>query len=143
VTTQVYCPICGQDCTHAWNDGHAGVTFFGCPTCGEYGISKEANLHIKNLSKSEKIKLSAYLRERAIRGDSPITLLTDGNLKNSHETPVITVGDAISEHFPSLVSERLDRILQNIYRKSTYPGQRIQFTLERDCPVFLQKMEKP
>jgi hypothetical protein len=136
LTRQVYCPICGQDCTHALNDGRAGVTFFGCPTCGKYGISKEATFYIRDLPKSEKTKLSAYLRERDIRGDPPVTLFEKVNPESSYETPVIEVRDVISEDFPSLVSERLDRILQNIYRRSTYPGQRIQFTIERDYPVF-------
>jgi hypothetical protein len=136
MTEQVFCPICGQDCTHARRDGRAGVIFFDCPTCGEYGISKEADLYVRDLSKSEKIKLSAYLRARDIRRDPPITLLTQVNSEVSHEPPVIAVRDAISEHFPSLVSERLDRTLQNIYRRSTYPGERIQFTMERDYPVF-------
>ena len=133
---QVFCPICGQDCTHARRDGRAGVIFFDCPTCGEYGISNEADLYVRDLSKSEKAKLSAYLRNRDIREDTPITLLTQVNSEDSHENPQIAVRDAISEHFPSLVSERLDRTLQNIYKRSFYPGQRIQFTIERDYPVF-------
>lgn len=84
----------------------------------------------------KKTKLSAYLRERDIRGDSLITLLTEVNSQDSHETLVIAIRDAISEHFPSLVSERLNRTLQNIHKSSTYPGQRIKFALERDGPVF-------
>lgn len=131
---QVFCPICGQDCTHARKDGRAGVSFFDCPTCGKYGISREADLYV--LSNEEKRKLSAYLRERDIRGDSPITLVETVNSEISYETPIITVRVAISEHFPAQVSERLDRILQNIYRRSTYPGEKIEFTIDRDFPVF-------
>jgi len=136
VTEQNFCPICGQDCTHAGNDELKGIRFFDCPTCGEYGISKEAELHVRDLSQIEKSKLSAYLRERDIREDTPIVLLTQVNPEDSHETPVISVRDAISVVFPSLVSERLDRSLQNIYKRSSFPGQRIRFIYDIDYPVF-------
>lgn len=81
MTEHVSYPICGQDFTHARRDGRAGVIFFDCPTCGEYGISKEADLYVRDLSKIEKIKLSAYLRERDIREDPHITLLENGKFK--------------------------------------------------------------
>lgn len=132
----VNCPICNQNQKRTWLGKGRDVTFFDCPTCGEYGLSGEANLAINVLEKNDKTKLSAYLRERDIRGDPPITLLPQVNSEVSHEPPVIAFKDAIGEHFPSLVSERLDRTLQNIYRRSTYPGQRIQFSIEVDYPVF-------
>lgn len=138
----VNCPICNQFCTKAWKDGQRYITFFNCPTCGEYGLSRPAQLEINARAKGDKTKLSAYLRERNIQNEPPITLLTEVPSGDSFSTPVISVDDILRERFPSLVSDRLDRILKNIYRKSTYPGERIQFTMAQDYPVFFAENEE-
>lgn len=136
MTQPVNCPICNQICTNARQDGRRDNTLFNCPTCGEYELSRQANLEINDLCEGDKTKLSAYLRERSIGDEKTITLLTEVPSGSSFDTPVISINDILTERFPSLVSERLDRILKNIYRRSTYPGEEIRFAMAQDYSVF-------
>ncbi len=112
MNTQINCPICKQICTNTSTDPNRDITFFECPTCGEYKISPQANRGLEDRSPIDKTKLSAYLRERYLQKEPIITLVSEEASKKSFDTPVISADDILSERFPSHVSDRLDRILK-------------------------------
>lgn len=138
----IVCQICDQVCTGAQKDGWRDTTIFNCPTCGEYGIANPALRDMQRISKEDRVKLSSYLRERHLRGEPTITLLSELRSGTSHDVPVITIDEIIRERFPSSVSERLNRILQNIHRRSTYPGEKVRFMTGRDYPVFFAENDQ-
>ena len=138
----IVCPVCGQDGTDAQKNGRRDTTIFNCPTCGEYEISNPALRDMKHIASEDKVKVSSYLRERHLRGEPTILLLGEVQPGTSFEVPVITIGEIIREKFPSSVSERLNRIMQNIHRKSTYPGEKIRFMTGRDWPVFFAENDQ-
>jgi len=142
MSESIVCQICDQICTDAQKDGRRDTTIFNCPTCGEYEISNPALRDMKNISREDKVKLSSYLRERHLRGEPTILLLGEMSPGALYDKPVTTIDEIIRERFPSLVGERLNRILQNIHRKSTYPGEKVRFATGRDYPVFFAENDQ-
>lgn len=138
----IVCQICDQSCTDAHKNGWCDATIFDCQTCGQYEISNPALRDMKHISREDKVKLSSYLRERHLRGEPTILLLGEISPGASYDKPVTTINEIIRERFPSLVGERLNRILQNIHRKSTYPGERVRFATGRDYPVFFAENDQ-
>lgn len=132
----INCPICGQDCTHSSDPGTNDTIIFNCPTCGKYGITRPAQLDMRNIQTLDKAKLSAYLREREIQKQPTITIVLRTDLESSSDSPIIAIEDVINGRFPILISDRLDRTLINIQRMTTYPGELILFKLDNDYPVF-------
>lgn len=134
----VDCPICWMKCNDARSIGTKDVTEYDCPRCGYYSITGQAliNLENANLSKQDRAKVASYLRERTLRGDSRIRILSQGHPEKKFDTPVCTVEEIIHEHFPHTVSERLDRALKNLHRLSGHLGEAIHLDPDVDGPVL-------
>ncbi|MDP1947574.1 MAG: hypothetical protein Q8L77_08750 [Nitrospirota bacterium] len=134
----VECPICRMRCNDARHLGAKDVTEYDCPRCGNYSITHQAVLNIENseMSKQDRAKVAAYLRERTLRGDLRIRILSQQFPDMEFDTPVATISEIIKDHFPRTVSERLDRALKNIHRLSEHLGDGIDLDLEIDGPVL-------
>lgn len=136
------CQLCGQSCIYenwAWLQD---VTVYTCPACGKYGASSPALQASKDGSDGDRAKVSAFLRERSLQGEQPIILLTEISPGVQSEKPIITIAEIIKERFPSLISDRLDRILKNIHRSSKFPGERVRFNVATDKPVFFAENDE-
>lgn len=136
------CQLCGQSCTYenlAWLQD---VTVCDCPACGKYGVSSSALQSLEDVGNGDRAKISAFLRERSLQGEQPIILLTEIPSGMQSEKPIITIAEIIEERFPSLISDRLDRILKNIYRSSKFPGERVRFHITTDRPVFFAENDE-
>src|SRR5713101_2205924 len=133
----VSCPICKQDGASAQRMGTRDVTIYACSkVCGEYRITKQASLAVARLSQEERAKISAYLRERNIKQQDLITLLSESPAPGSHDIPVVGVEDILRSSFPSTIPERLDRALVNLRHLSPHPGTVIPLNEQTDYPVL-------
>ncbi len=136
------CQICDQVFIGVQKDGRRDTTVFECPTCGEYEIANPALRYMARLPRKDKVRISSFLRERQLRGEPTITLLSELHQGTSYDVPVIEIDEIIQKRFPSSVTERLDRILQNIHRKSTYPGEMVRFATGQDYPAFFAENDQ-
>jgi hypothetical protein len=107
-------------CSDALKVRDKAVTEYECLRCGNYSITHEASSNIEGarMSNPDRAKVAAYLRERTLRGDSRIRILSQQYSDREFDTPVVTFDEIIKERFPRTVSERLDRALKNIHRLS-------------------------
>lgn len=110
----VPCPICNFQCKDARQVARKDVTEYDCPRCGDYSITGEAAINLKTsgMSMQDRAKLAAYLRERKIRGDARITILSEMPPNREFDAPVTTAEEIIEQGFPQSISERLDRALK-------------------------------
>ena len=136
------CLLCGQSCTYERLAWLQDVTMCTCPACGKYGASSPALQALKDGSDGDRAKVSAFLRERSLQGEQPIILLTEISPGAKSEKPIITIAEIIKERSPSLISDRLDRILKNIHRSSKFPGERLRFNVATDKPVFFAENDE-
>ncbi len=133
----VTCKICGMKCSDGRQVGTNDVMEYDCSRCGNYSITQEAatNLEAAATNKQDRAKVAAYLRERTLRGDSRIRILSQQSPNRAFDTPVTTVDEIVRDRFPRTISERLDRALKNLYRLSAQLGDRIWLDPSMDCPV--------
>lgn len=138
MSDSVNCPICRMKCNDARKVRGKAVTEYECPRCGNYSITHEAATNIEGarMSKQDRAKVAAYLRERTLRGDSRIRILSQQYPDREFDTPVVTLDEIIKDRFPCTVSERLDRALKNLHRLSEHLGDEIVLDMEVDGPVL-------
>ena len=134
----VDCPICRMKCNGARKVAAKDVTEYDCPQCGDYSITYQAatNIESAEMSKQDRAKVAAYLRERTLRGDSRIRILSQQFPEWEFDTPVVTTDEIINDRFPCTVSERLDRALKNLHRLSAHLGDEIVLDLDVDRPLL-------
>ncbi len=141
----VDCPICWVKCTAVRQIGTKDVTEYDCPRCGDYSITRPALINLENsdMSKKDRAKVAAYLRERTLRGDSRIRILSQHFPDKEFDVPVVTLDEIVRYRFPNAISDRLDRALRNLHRLSEHLGDEIFLDPEIDGPVCLQSIETP
>jgi hypothetical protein len=134
----VNCPICLMKCSAAREVENKDVIEYDCPRCGGYSITGMATVNLRNtgMSKQDRAKVAAYLRERTLRGDSRISILSQQLPDMVSDTPVVTIEEIVRDRFPRTISERLDRALKNIHRLSEHLGAGIDLDPETDGPVL-------
>src|ERR1043165_12489 len=123
----VSCPICSMKCSAARKVKDKDVMEDDCPRCGDYSITGMATVNLENagMSKQDRAKVAAYLRERTLRGDSRIRILSQQVPDRVSDTTVVTIEEIVRDRFPYAISERLDRALKNLYRLSEHFGDEI------------------
>lgn len=134
----INCPICSMKCSAARKVKDKDVIEYDCPRCGGYSITGMATVNLKNpgMSKQDRAKVAAYLRERTLRGDSRIRILGQQVPNRVSDTPVVTIEEIVRDRFPHAISERLDRALKNLYRLSEHLGDEIVLDMQVDGPVL-------
>jgi hypothetical protein len=80
-------------------------------------------------------KLSAFTRNRGEIASDFVTIVAEPEAVSRIPGAAIDVVSAMAL-FPSQISERLDRALKNIERRSNYPGERFRIGLQDDYPLF-------
>jgi nucleoside 2-deoxyribosyltransferase len=132
---KIVCQICGSEAqVEWWPKGR--IRSVTCGTCGNYGVTLETLAELKSLQPNEKFKISAYLKERTIRGDPTIVLFREVPSTTAFDFPVEAVKNILLTGFPSTVSDRLDRGLMNLRRLSPNPGYGIQLNIAKEYPVL-------
>lgn len=134
----VVCPICQTNYIDARQVGTMDVTEYDCPRCGNYSITRQAviNLESAGMSKPDRAKVAAYLRERTLRNAPRIRILSEEFPDREFDTPVVTVDEIIRDRFPQTVGERLDRALKNLYKLSEHLGDEISLDQDMDPPLL-------
>lgn len=84
-------------------------------------------------------RLSAFTRERTLRGFPLVTLVRPSSHPCSEET--CTVEEAL-EVFPKTIAQRLDKALLNLERMSKKPGAWIDIDPKRDYPIAYAEDEE-
>jgi len=94
---------------------------YECPRCGTYTITEKAEHLARN--EASNTKLSAWIRDFKERGETP-PLLTEDNIER------------IISSLPNYdVLEKQLKLLQNLDRKSKFPGDRLLLIPSNDIPL--------
>ena len=138
------CAIC-NNYSVPQQDWATGVGYsYSCPTCGEYSMHREALALLdfpgNTIREQHSAKMSAYLRNRHIHGLPPHVIYI-----NSVSAQTVTFAisfDQMIAQFPKLISDRLDLVLSNLVRLSTYAGEFIKISPD-DYSLFYADKNNP
>jgi len=131
------CPLCGGDARlgEPRVDDRKPIKHIVCARCGEYFIEHEAEGEVRSRDRSAvSAMLSGVTREHSERG-SPITLCYSGYAP-SEAVPGVRVAEVIDTLVPRSIPDRIDRALQNLARRSRYPGDAVAVDADKDWPLF-------
>jgi len=98
--------------------------------CGRSTITLEAKQEIgTSLSEAERAELAAWVREQAAHGRKPPTICSSsyGGSDKSQDYRISQVLETLS---PRSISERMDRVLENLGALAVHPGERCRLTAE-------------
>ncbi len=135
MNNMVSCKVCYHEVESVSRDGRRDITQYLCPVCGEFGVTRPAAMDLERMSNEDRAKVSAYLRERNIRQDPMVTLLS-GLHTDSIDIPAVAIKDVLDSGFPQSLAARLDRALSNLYRLSTHLGAEIRLDDRKDYPLL-------
>ncbi|MBI5315803.1 MAG: hypothetical protein HZB34_07515 [Nitrospirae bacterium] len=142
MSNEVSCKICGRVSVLAKSMGNRDVTIYECPVCGEYGLSRQALMDLGTMFTKDKAKLSAFLRQRHIRQDIMITLVSKPMEPISTNIPVTSIDEIVNNWFPSSVSDRLDYALKNLHKLSSHPGAEVPLFAHSDYSVLFAENQQ-
>lgn len=131
------CPVCDRKLTSSF---YGMDTNYGCSceTCGDFFISFLAKDFFRsNPLKKESAKISAYLRNRHILG-LPKSILYMDSIE-AQKVPYGISFDQIVDQFPKLISDRLDLVLLNLAKKSSYSGEFIKISTNDSSLFYADK----
>lgn len=135
MNNMVPCKVCHHEVESVDRDGSRDITLYLCPVCGEFGMTRSAAMDLERMSNEDRAKVSAYLRERTLRQDPMVTLLS-GSHTGSIDIPAVAIKDVLDSGFPQSLADRLDRALNNLYRMSTHLGAEIRLDDRKDYPLL-------
>lgn len=119
------CPVCDTDGSQVGWVGGKDILQVSCAQCGPFFVTGTMAGILSHVKDKEKFIVSAYLRERELRGLPPPTIFSGGaNPKAEALEGSFNVSwDVIvAQEFPNSISERLDRTLCNFSRMAI-PGK--------------------
>jgi nucleoside 2-deoxyribosyltransferase len=116
------CPVCGMGNVKKFSISPLDLQFtYVCPRCGKYNITDTVEVFM--LREALNSKLSAWIRAFNERGELP-PLITTGRIEELNST---------LPDYGVLEKQRI--LLQNIKRKTEYPGQSVNLLLTNDFPL--------
>lgn len=124
--TQI-CPICKAQIMKVYATDRDIFPYL-CPVCGRVTITDQAVDVLVQELKGRNHILSGYTRERTELALNPIDIRSD-NIK----------GLVSGANIPKKVSDKLDRILLYLERKSEYPGKQVVIHPPSDYPIAYAK----
>ena len=135
------CILCKRECpTH--HDFMRDVTSYNCASCGQFSATREAEMdYLERMSSDNKHRIAACTRERDIR-ELPRLRLCSGEKAQDPLAGAFTVDYVLSTMFPNRVQERFDRVLGNLCRLTSSPGEVIRLGQEDDLPVVFSESAK-
>ncbi len=117
------CLLCGSAIEQQYYSERV-VFAYKCPICGMVTLSEEAVLNLGYGSQESKHLLSGFTRERTEFGLKPIDIMA---------SDIEGIGKSAS--VPRNVSEKLDRLLKYLEKKSDYPGKTVALIPGLDYPI--------
>jgi hypothetical protein len=114
------CPLCNSKVEKNYTSSREYIT--NCPTCGQYMTTSQEEFLIKQLFEMDKELIgkqylfSSYLAEQNERGNTFIELTSD-KIKTIYSSGTI----------PTSIHDRIDRILERIFLRSTYFNQLFRY----------------
>lgn len=130
------CIVCGQELDSLNRDGSRDVTIYECSVCGQFGLTRQGRAVIERMSKEDKAKVSAFIRERSLRHDPMLTLMSEVSHSSTMEIPSASIKDVVETGFPTSLSARLERALKNLHRMSSHLGAEIRLDPNKDYPLL-------
>jgi endogenous inhibitor of DNA gyrase (YacG/DUF329 family) len=116
------CPVCGMDKVEKYSISLVDTQFtYNCPRCGKYNITSQAE-HYGPL-KLFGTKISAWIKDFNERGETPPLLTTE---------MIERINSSIPDY--SVLEKQL-KLLQNLERKSKFPGFLILLIPINDVPL--------
>lgn len=112
------CPVCSSNHSQCSWVGGKDVLAINCAQCGKFFLTGSAVPMAQLAKKKDKMIVSAYLREKELKGFPPPTIYTGAvSTQDSSEKGARIGWDSIvSQEYPKTISERLDRTLSNLSR---------------------------
>jgi hypothetical protein len=138
------CAICGEDAQLLPRDGRFGarpVRGLHCARCGYYFLTDEAQSELQRRSPRERAMLAAITYERSAQG-VPILLYSSGYRPSEGDPDGYGIAEALETMYPRSVSERIDRALLNLARKSRYPGDEIVIPEPESLPLLFAENQE-
>jgi len=129
------CPLCGEG-AKIRNYGRNLTRQVACERCGRYLITEEAEDEVRepHFEQGKRATLSGVTRQQSERGN-PITICSSAYV-SAPDKIGISIAEMLGTLAPHSIRERIDRALQNLARKSRYPGDRVEVLTERDWPLL-------
>jgi hypothetical protein len=94
-----------------------------CKMCSRSTITWEARLEIESLSKRERADLASWVAEQFVRGHKPPTICSS-SYEGTDKSQDYRVSHILETLVPRDISERLDRMLENLGARTGEPGER-------------------
>ncbi len=117
------CLLCGSGIEKRYHTERMVIPY-QCPVCGRVTLAEDAAMALHYGSIESKHLLSGFTRERTELGLNPIDITA---------RDIEEIGK--STNVPRNVSEKLDRLMQYLERKSEYPGKYVGLVSQRDYPI--------
>jgi len=127
------CPLC-NGATEIKQPAN-GIYEIVCEACGAFLL--ESNLYSALVSSHsiDRLKISAYTRERTIAGRGLVGIIPKGaNLTSPFGRPIVSYSEIVHE-FPSSIGQRIDRTLVNLSKMSRFIGDTVTIS-NSDFAVF-------
>jgi nucleoside 2-deoxyribosyltransferase len=121
------CPLCGQQLgpddlklepSARFDDGWD----VQCRMCGNSSVTSEAALEIRALAESQRADLASWVYEQTLHGRKPPTICSSA-YQGQEPAHDYRVNQILETLVPRSVSERLDRILENLAVLTKAPGE--------------------
>jgi hypothetical protein len=100
-----------------------------CGMCGSSTITGEAKLEIEKLKDSERADLASWTREQQVHGRKPPTICSS-DYEGADDAQGYRINQILETLTPRTISERLDRVLENLGAMAGKPGERSNPTSE-------------
>ncbi|MFA6450426.1 MAG: hypothetical protein WCX65_13215 [bacterium] len=138
------CVVCGSECEFKSNPA-TDIFEFNCGNCGgKFKIFDRAADRIKDVFGEDRYKISSFINEMILRNDiNPLIFEDKSNIDKALKDITYDFSD-IKDNFPKTVTDILDRILLNIYKKTPVPGDNVKIPYDRSndskpYPFFYSK----
>lgn len=135
------CPFCGQSGISSKGIPRRDACYYSCLVCGDFILSRQTLFALSSLTEKDKARISAFTRERQIWEIPAVIISNERNNQGEKEDKIVSIQDILAA-FPRLPSERMDRALRNLHRKSEHLGDRFELIGMRDYPVLFAENER-
>ena len=134
MSDKVQCLLCGQELSSgvlriksiASNDTYE----IACRMCGRSTIKSEAKLEIEtDLSKDERGELASWVREQSAQGRRQPAICSS-DYEGFDVSQYYRINQILETLIPRSISERMDRVLENLGAMAKRPGERAKLTTE-------------
>lgn len=118
------CSICKSEEARSSGLSEVDDYLIDCPICGNYRITDMAEIDIDKALANRKHLLSGVIREHNLANPGSTINITTENMEQ-----------LVNSVPPSLVTEKIDRLLLNFEKMCSHPGDKFDVNKETDYPL--------